>query len=120
MTPDYEVFELGEVMLQSGAKLPDARLAYKTYGTLNACGDNVIVMPTFYTGTHARNEGYLRAVPALDSVALLHRVDQHVRQRSVVLPEQHRTALRRPEVPRCHPLRQRGVPATGCSPRRSV
>ena len=66
MTPDYEVFELGEVMLQSGAKLPDARLAYKTYGTLNACGDNVIVMPTFYTGTHARNEGYLRAVPALD------------------------------------------------------
>ena len=23
-------------------------------------------MPTFYTGTHARNEGYLRAVPALD------------------------------------------------------
>ena len=28
--------------------------------------DNVVVMPTFYTGTHARNEGYLRAVSALD------------------------------------------------------
>ena len=66
MTRDYEVFELGEVTLQSGVTLPDARLAYKTYGSLDASGDNVIVMPTFYTGTHARNEGYLRAVPALD------------------------------------------------------
>ena len=52
--------------LQSGVTLPNARLAYRTYGSLDAGGDNVIVMPTFYTGTHVRNEGYLRAVPALD------------------------------------------------------
>ena len=52
--------------LQSGVTLPDARLAYKTYGTLNARGDNAIVMPTFFTGTHVRNEGFLRRVPALD------------------------------------------------------
>ena len=64
--PDHEVFELGEVALKSGATLPDARLAYRTYGSLNAARDNVIVLPTFYTGTHLRNEGYLRAVPALD------------------------------------------------------
>ena len=64
--PDHEVFELGEVALKSGATLPDARLAYRTYGSLNAARDNVIVLPTFYTGTHVRNEGYLRAVPALD------------------------------------------------------
>ena len=64
--PDHEVFELGEATLQSGVTLPDARLAFKTYGSLNAGRDNVIVMPTFYTGTHARNEGYLRALPALD------------------------------------------------------
>ena len=66
MTSDYEVFELGAVKLQSGATLPGAKLAYKTWGSLNARGDNVIVMPTFYTGTHLRNEGYIRAVPALD------------------------------------------------------
>ena len=66
MAPDYQQFELGEVTLQSGVTLPDAMLAYKTYGTLNARGDNAIVMPTFYTGTHVRNEGYLRALPALD------------------------------------------------------
>ena len=64
--PDHEVFRLGEVTLQSGTALPDARLAFKTYGSLGASRDNVIVMPTFYTGTHARNEGYLRALPALD------------------------------------------------------
>ena len=66
MPPDFEVHELGAISLQSGETLPDARLAYKTYGSLNERGDNVIVLPTFYTGTHVRNEGYLRAVPALD------------------------------------------------------
>ena len=66
MAQDYGIFDLGPVALQSGATLPDARLAYKTYGSLNPRGDNAIVMPTFYTGTHVRNEGYLRAVPALD------------------------------------------------------
>ena len=66
MALDYDVFELGAVPLRSGTTLPDAKLAYKTYGSLNARGDNAIVMPTFYTGTHVRNEGYLRTVPALD------------------------------------------------------
>ena len=66
MAPDYAIFDLGNVPLQSGVTLPAAKLAYKTWGSLNAAGDNVIVMPTFYTGTHVRNEGYVRAVPALD------------------------------------------------------
>ena len=66
LAQDYDIFELGAVPLQSGTTLPDAKLAYKTYGALNARGDNAVVMPTFYTGTHVRNEGYLRAVPALD------------------------------------------------------
>ena len=64
--PDHEVFELGEVALQRGVTLPDARLAYRTYGSLAPGGDNVILMPTFYTGTHVRNEGFIRRVPALD------------------------------------------------------
>ena len=66
MAADHETFELGDVTLQSGVTLPEAKLAYKTYGSLNARGGNAIVMPTFYTGTHVRNEGYVRAVPALD------------------------------------------------------
>ena len=66
MAANHEIFELGDVTLQSGVTLPEAKLAYRTYGSLNTRGDNAIVMPTFYTGTHVRNEGYIRSVPALD------------------------------------------------------
>ena len=55
---DYEIFELGDITLLSGVVLRSAKLAYKTYGALNTNRDNVIVMPTFFTGTHKRNEGF--------------------------------------------------------------
>jgi homoserine O-acetyltransferase len=42
---DYEIFELGDVVLQSAATLRGAKLAYKTFGTLNARKDNIIVYP---------------------------------------------------------------------------
>ncbi len=63
---DHDVFDLGDVTLQSGETLRAAKLAYKTYGRLNAQGDNVVVMPTFYTGTHGRNEGFFGAGRAID------------------------------------------------------
>ncbi len=63
---DYEIFELGDFELQSDAPLAGAKLAYKTYGELNAAGDNAVVLPTFYTGTHVRNEGYFGPGRALD------------------------------------------------------
>ena len=56
---DYEYFDLGDIKLLSGDILKSAKLAYKTYGTLNKNSDNVIVLPTFYTGTHKRNEGFI-------------------------------------------------------------
>jgi homoserine O-acetyltransferase len=62
----YDIFELGDVTLLSGAVLPSARLAYKTYGALSAVRDNVIVLPTFYTGTHVRNEGFFGPGRAID------------------------------------------------------
>ena len=37
---DYEIFELGNIVLQRGATLRDAKLAYKTHGTLNADKSN--------------------------------------------------------------------------------
>jgi len=63
---DYELFHLENFELQSGGVLPDARLAYKTYGKLNAAGDNVVLLPTFYTGSHRRNEGYFGTGRAID------------------------------------------------------
>lgn len=63
---DYEIFELGQVVLQCGLTLPQAKLAYKTYGELNAARDNVIVMPTFYGAQHAENEALMAVWPSLD------------------------------------------------------
>ncbi len=63
---DYEIFELGDVALQSGATLRDAKLAYKTYGTLSADKRNVIVYPTWYSGQHYDNEWLIGEGMALD------------------------------------------------------
>ena len=63
---DYEIFELGNVVLQCGLTLPRAKLAYKTYGELNAARDNVIVIPTFYGAQHAENETLIAAWRTLD------------------------------------------------------
>lgn len=62
----YKIFELGDLKLLSGATLTNARLAYQTYGTLSPARDNVVVIPTFYTGTHTRNEGFFGAGRAID------------------------------------------------------
>ena len=51
---DYEIFELGNLVLQNGATIRDCKLAYKTFGTLNAAKDNVIVYPTWYSGAARR------------------------------------------------------------------
>lgn len=66
MTSDYEIFELGNFDLQSGECLSDAKLAYKTYGNINVDKNNVVVLPTFYTGSHSRNEGFFGAGRAID------------------------------------------------------
>ena len=49
---DYDTFALGDFPLQSAATLWQAQLAYKTYGTLSAAGDNVVLIPTFYASQH--------------------------------------------------------------------
>ena len=64
--PDHEIFELGNAVLQSGATLRGAKLAYKTYGALNSAKDNVIVYPTFFGGQHIQNEAIIKEGMALD------------------------------------------------------
>jgi homoserine O-acetyltransferase len=63
---DHEMYEVGDVGLQSGLTLRQAKLAYKTYGKLNATRDNVIVMPTFYGGHHTDTEAMMSTGRALD------------------------------------------------------
>lgn len=66
MSNNYELYDLGDFRLQSGVTLPGAKLAYVTAGQLNAQRNNVVVLPTFYTGTHLRNEGFYGPGRALD------------------------------------------------------
>ena len=66
MAVDHLLFDLGNFELQSGGFLPGAQLAYKTYGELNDNRDNVVVLPTFYTGSHMRNEGFFGSGRAID------------------------------------------------------
>ncbi|MEA3247239.1 MAG: hypothetical protein U9Q74_13890 [Gemmatimonadota bacterium] len=49
----HAVFDLGDVQLQKGSVLPDAKLGYATVGTLNERKDNVVVCPTWFTATPA-------------------------------------------------------------------
>ena len=62
----YEIFDLGNLGLQSGATLRGAKLAYKTYGSLNRAGNNAIVFPTFFGGQHYQNEAVIGPDHALD------------------------------------------------------
>lgn len=48
----HGVFEAGDVTLQSGAVLRDARLSWKAHGALAPARDNVIVYPTSYGAQH--------------------------------------------------------------------
>lgn len=60
------VYDLGDLPLQSGEILRDAKLAWKSYGTLSPARDNVIVYPTSYTATHDDQEWLIKPGGILD------------------------------------------------------
>lgn len=64
--PDYEIFRLGDVRLQSGQTLHGAFLAYRTYGSLAADKSNVIVFNTPFGAQHADIEWMIGPEMALD------------------------------------------------------
>ena len=66
-TPDYSIFNAGDVVLQSGRTFPAMRIAYKTYGTLAPDRDNVIVYPTSFAAQHYDTEWLIRPDGILDS-----------------------------------------------------
>ncbi len=47
----FDTFDLGDFDLEDGGSIPSCRLAYATFGTLNAARDNAILVPTWYSGT---------------------------------------------------------------------
>jgi homoserine O-acetyltransferase len=45
--PDYEIYKLGDWELQSGEKIVDAHIAYKTFGDPKL---PAIIYPTWFSG----------------------------------------------------------------------
>ncbi len=63
----HETFELGNFELDCGVTLPDAWIAYTTYGTLAEGRDNAIIFPTWFVGTHMDVEWLIGEGKALDT-----------------------------------------------------
>jgi homoserine O-acetyltransferase/O-succinyltransferase len=63
----YESFNIGDLVLEAGETLRQCRLAYATFGTLNEHKSNVILVTTWFAGTHKIIEQvYIGADRALD------------------------------------------------------
>ncbi|KPF73221.1 hypothetical protein IP69_00130 [Bosea sp. AAP35] len=65
-TTDYAIFDAGDVQLTSGQVFRSMKLAYKTYGRLNAARDNVIVYPTSFSAQHVDTEWLIGPDGVLD------------------------------------------------------
>ncbi len=105
------IFAAGDTPLASGEVLRDARLSWKTHGTLSLARDNVVALPLQLLrpahGPRVADRAGRRARPG----ALVHRHPRHVRQRPVVEPVEHAGL----PVPRDHPRTTSGSSA-GSSP----
>ena len=54
---EKKTFTMPSYTTVGGATLPNVRVGYESYGTLNAAGDNVIFVPHFFSGTsHAASK----------------------------------------------------------------
>ena len=63
------MFPLGDVRLESGVVLPNAALAYATFGTLNAGRSNAVLLPSWYGSDHHGYDFLIGPGRALDPAA---------------------------------------------------
>lgn len=63
---EHKIFEAGNVVLQSGITLRNARLAYQTYGTLNPARSNTVLVMTPFGAHHTDIQWMIGPGKALD------------------------------------------------------
>jgi homoserine O-acetyltransferase len=56
---DYDIFSIGELSLESGRVLPEAKVVYTTYGTLNATKTNAVVLCSYFIKSDSVHLGAL-------------------------------------------------------------
>ncbi|MEI3614242.1 alpha/beta fold hydrolase [Pseudogracilibacillus sp. SO30301A] len=62
----FEFYSLGDFKLEDGGVIPNCKLAFNTFGELNETKDNVIVIPTWFSGTSKDYEAYIGSDRALN------------------------------------------------------
>src|SRR5690349_17430465 len=65
--PKHQIFQLDSFALEGGVTLPEAKLAYVTFGKLNAKGSNAVLLPSAYGGDYHDYEFLIGQGRALDS-----------------------------------------------------
>ena len=63
---EQQFANLGRCELESGVAIEDCRIGYRTIGTLNAAGDNAVLVPTWFTGTSEELVEMVSGLPDLD------------------------------------------------------
>ena len=62
----FKLYSLGDFELEEGGVIPNCQLSYATHGQLNEEKNNVIVIPTWFSGTSKDYESYIGKGRALD------------------------------------------------------
>ena len=63
----YELFNIGDLVLEEGGTIRNCELAYATFGTLSAAKDNAILVTTWFSGTNKiMEQAYIGPGRALD------------------------------------------------------
>ena len=96
---DYEIFDLGDVTLQHGATLRDAKLAYKTYGAAERRQEQRDRVPDLVLGAPLGQRVADRRRHGLGPGQVLHHRPEHAGQRAVQLAVQYAAALQRRALP---------------------
>ncbi len=60
----YELFDLGDFVLEEGYTLRDCKLAYRTFGELSAAKDNAILVTTCGTRGRTRSGTTFTSAPS--------------------------------------------------------
>ena len=81
MIPDFRT--------ESGVTLAQARVVYGTYGRLNEARDNAVLLPSHYMANHHGHEWLIGPEMALDTTRLFLVAYRAVRERLLVLAQQH-------------------------------
>jgi homoserine O-acetyltransferase/O-succinyltransferase len=64
--PPHQLYQMGDLQLESGENIKDFAISYVTHGTLNAKKSNVILMVTALSGNHHRLDFLIGPGKALD------------------------------------------------------